>query len=82
MPRLSLYTALMLAVLSSSLAGWGTARPSASFVQSSDAPRPIAPPPGYMEAAEKSLAAPFQGLTTDGKAVPGLFTIQRTGISI
>ena len=44
-------------------------------------PRPIAPPPGYMEAAEKALAAPFKGITTDGTVVPGLFSIQKTGLS-
>jgi hypothetical protein len=50
--------------------------PQAPFI-----PRPIAPPPGYMEAAEKSLAEPFKGITTDGTVVPGLFTIQNTGVS-
>jgi hypothetical protein len=34
-----------------------------------------------MEAAEKSLAEPFKGITTDGTVVPGLFTIQNTGVS-
>jgi hypothetical protein len=50
--------------------------PQAPFI-----PRPIPPPPGYMETAEKSLAEPFKGITTDGTVVPGLFTIQNTGIS-
>ncbi|MGH8071016.1 MAG: DUF3500 domain-containing protein [Candidatus Entotheonellia bacterium] len=44
-------------------------------------PRLIAPPPGYMEAAEKALAEPFKGITTDGTVVPGLFSIQKTGLS-
>ena len=44
-------------------------------------PPPIAPPPGYMEMAEKSLAQPFKGITTDGTVVPGLFTVRNTGIS-
>src|SRR5262247_2901137 len=41
-------------------------------------------PPGlekYLQSAEAALAAPFKGITTDGRVVPGLFTVERTGIS-
>ena len=31
--------------------------------------------------AEKALAEPFRGVTTDGKIVPALFSLQQTGIS-
>ena len=31
--------------------------------------------------AETQIAEPFKGLTTDGKAVPGLFTLRKTGLS-
>jgi len=31
--------------------------------------------------AEKALAEPFRGVTTDGKVVPGLFALQQTGVS-
>jgi hypothetical protein len=31
--------------------------------------------------AEKALAEPFRGVTTDGKVVPGLFSPQQTGVS-
>jgi hypothetical protein len=31
--------------------------------------------------AEKALAEPFRGVTTDGKVVPGLFSLQQTGVS-
>jgi hypothetical protein len=34
-----------------------------------------------MEAAERALAEPFKGITTDGTVVPGLFSIQKTGVS-
>jgi hypothetical protein len=67
-------------MLTSSLIGWGIVPPSA-LAQGTAVPRPIPPPPGYMEAAEKALAEPFAGITTDGKVVPGLFTIQKTGVS-
>jgi hypothetical protein len=32
--------------------------------------------------AEKALAEPFRGVTTDGKVVPGLFSLEQTGVSI
>jgi hypothetical protein len=41
-------------------------------------------PPGlqkYLESAEASLAEPFKGITTDGRVVPGLYTVARTGVS-
>src|SRR5262245_47132915 len=50
------------------------------FAQTPFTPRPIAPPPGYMEAAEKALIEPFKGITTDGTVMPGLFSLQQTGI--
>jgi hypothetical protein len=50
------------------------------FAQAPFTPRLTAPPPGYMEAAEKALIEPFKGITTDGTVVPGLFSIQQTGI--
>jgi hypothetical protein len=31
--------------------------------------------------AERALAEPFRGVTTDGQVVPGLFSLQQTGIS-
>ena len=31
--------------------------------------------------AERALAEPFRGVTTDGKVVPGLFPLRQTGIS-
>ena len=31
--------------------------------------------------AETQIAEPFKGLTSDGKAVPGLFTLRKTGLS-
>jgi hypothetical protein len=33
-----------------------------------------------MDAAEKALTEPFKGITTDGTVVPGLFSMQQTGI--
>ena len=33
------------------------------------------------QAEKKGLAEPFRGITTDGKAAPGLFTIKSTGVS-
>ena len=34
-----------------------------------------------MRDAEIRIAEPFKGLTTDGKVVPGLFTLRKTGLS-
>ena len=39
-------------------------------------------PPAYMEAAKKALAEPFKGITTDGKIIPGLYSVGKTGVSI
>jgi hypothetical protein len=50
------------------------------FAQAPFTPSPIVPAPGYMEAADKALTEPFKGITTDGTVVPGLFSIQQTGI--
>jgi Protein of unknown function (DUF3500) len=33
------------------------------------------------EAEDRGLAEPFKGVTTDGKAVPGLFPVRSTGVS-
>jgi Protein of unknown function (DUF3500) len=41
-------------------------------------------PPGlvkYLETAEAALAEPFKGVTTDGRPVPGLFPIGKSGVS-
>ena len=35
----------------------------------------------YMEKAEAALAEDFQGITTDGKIIPNLYSIEPTGIS-
>ena len=70
-------------LLRMALAGGGIALSGgvrALFAQAPFTPPPIAPPPGYMEAAEKALAEPFKGITTDGTVVPGLYSIQKTGI--
>ena len=70
-------------LLRMALAGGGIAMSGgvrALFAQAPFTPRPVAPPPGYMEAADAALAEPFKGITTDGKVVPGLFSVRRTGI--
>ena len=41
----------------------------------------IDPTPIYMDAAKKALAEPFKGITTDGKIVPGLYSVGKTGVS-
>jgi hypothetical protein len=38
-------------------------------------------PAGYVETALKAVAEPFKGITSDGTVVPGLFPIQKTGVS-
>ena len=35
----------------------------------------------YREAADAAVAAPFKGVTTDGNVAPGLYQVERTGIS-
>jgi len=35
----------------------------------------------YGEAGRRSLAEPFRGITTDGDVVPGLFSVESTGVS-
>ena len=37
--------------------------------------------PGYLENSLAAAAEPFKGITTDGKVVPGLFSIEQTGVS-
>jgi uncharacterized protein DUF3500 len=53
----------------------------ATAPQDPQTPRPAAAPPGYMAAAESALAEKFKGITADGKVVPGLFSIKKTGVS-
>ena len=38
-------------------------------------------PPNYVEKSLAAAAEPFKGITTDGNIIPGLFGIQKTGIS-
>ena len=37
--------------------------------------------PGYLENSLVAAAEPFTGITTDGKVAPGLFSIEKTGVS-
>ena len=37
-------------------------------------------PPGYVEKSLAAAAEPFKGITTEGTVVPGLFSIQKTGV--
>ena len=37
--------------------------------------------PSYLENSLAAAAEPFTGITTDGKVVPGLFSIEKTGVS-
>ena len=37
--------------------------------------------PGYLEKSLAAVAQPFKGITTDGAVIPGLFQIQKTGVS-
>lgn len=37
--------------------------------------------PGYLENSLAAAAEPFTGITTDGKVIPGLYSIQQTGVS-
>jgi hypothetical protein len=37
-------------------------------------------PPGYVENGLAAAAQPFKGITADGKVVPGLFPIRKTGV--
>src|SRR5713226_5502396 len=34
-----------------------------------------------LERAEAAVAEPFVGITTDGKPLPGLFSLEQTGVS-
>ncbi|HXL09110.1 MAG TPA: DUF3500 domain-containing protein [Candidatus Bathyarchaeia archaeon] len=36
---------------------------------------------GYLEKSLAAVAQPFKGITTDGAVIPGLFQIQKTGLS-
>ncbi|HSE97188.1 MAG TPA: hypothetical protein VLD57_02885, partial [Blastocatellia bacterium] len=70
---------LVLVVFASGLAVSMPAQQPAA--QEPAAPRPLTAPPGYMQAAQDSLAQPFKGITTDGQVVPGLYSIKKTGVS-
>ena len=37
-------------------------------------------PPGYVEKSLAAAAEPFKGITTDGTVIPGLFSIEKTGV--
>ena len=37
-------------------------------------------PPGYVEKSLAAAAEPFKGITTDGNVIPGLFSIEKTGV--
>ncbi len=41
----------------------------------------VEPRPEYMANAKKALAEPFKGITSDGKVVPGLYAVAKTGVS-
>ena len=38
-------------------------------------------PPNYVEKSLAAAAEPFKGITSDGNVIPGLFGIQKTGVS-
>ncbi len=38
-------------------------------------------PPNYVEKSLAAAATPFKGITSDGNVIPGLFGIQKTGVS-
>jgi hypothetical protein len=38
-------------------------------------------PPNYVEKSLAAAAEPFKGITSDGNAIPGLYGIQKTGVS-
>jgi hypothetical protein len=38
-------------------------------------------PPNYVEKSLAAAAEPFKGITTNGKVIPGLFSIRKTGVS-
>jgi hypothetical protein len=38
-------------------------------------------PPNYVEKSLAATAEPFKGITSDGSVIPGLFGVQKTGIS-
>jgi hypothetical protein len=38
-------------------------------------------PPNYVEKSLTAAAEPFKGITSDGNVIPGLFGIQKTGVS-
>jgi hypothetical protein len=71
----------VLAVLAGSLAGCGVRPQPAAAAQNPAAQPQTAAPPGYMAMAEAALAEKFKGITADGKVVPGLFSVKRTGVS-
>ncbi|HWP45334.1 MAG TPA: DUF3500 domain-containing protein [Blastocatellia bacterium] len=82
MRRPSLLATMVFALLAGSLAMSGVARQqSAPGAPEPYVPRPLAAPPAYKAAADAALAEEFKGITTDGKVIPGLFSIRKTGVS-
>lgn len=52
---------------------------------STPAKHPFALPDGLqrqLARAQANMATPFTGITTDGNAVPGLYAVRKTGISV
>jgi Protein of unknown function (DUF3500) len=74
---LSCVSAALVAALVTGCGGGGPA-PTAN---DSYKPTPQAAPPVFSQAAQKALAQPFKGITNDGNATPGLYKVERTGIS-
>jgi hypothetical protein len=76
------FSLLLTAVLASGLAACGVAEPKReSAAPSSSKPRQVQASPTTMAAAETALREKFKGITTDGKVVPKLFSIQKTSVS-
>ena len=38
-------------------------------------------PPNYVQNSLAAAAQPFKGITTDGQIIPGIFGVQKTGVS-
>jgi Protein of unknown function (DUF3500) len=72
-----LYASLVLTALFS---GCGNSGPGQA-IETPYKPTNFAAPPSFAAAAQRELAEPFKGITTDGKPTPGLYKVERTGIS-
>lgn len=79
MTTLRLFAVILFVSIPGSLALYNVAHSQSPSPE--QRPRQVPGPPGYMAAAEKSLAEPFKGITADGKIVSGLFSIRKTGVS-